>query len=164
MKAFTTALLLLALLPAAAAAKSGIMMDSTPTAMVAGEPWDASFQIVRDDVALQPTAGVQPYIRIISSDNGASFKYPARKSHDGLWRARVVFPKAGDWSYSVEGFGPLDERQYFDTVNVAPRASRQPAVLAASSGGGSFPWGWTAAAAALVLVAGLLALRRRGLG
>ena len=74
--------------------------------------------------------------------------------------ARVVFPRAGVWDYSIQGFGRLVSNQSWDPVTIA--APAKPAVTASSNGGASFPYGWAGAGAAVVLLAaGLLVVRLR---
>jgi hypothetical protein len=162
MKALATALLALALLPATALAKTGLMVDSTPDGLTAGQSWDARFQFVRNDGAVDPVGGKVPYVRITRSATGATTNFPARRQHNGMWAARVVFAQPGEYSYSIEGFPPTRYRQAFEPVEIAAKPRQDaPAVVAASTGGGgSFPWGWTIAGAALALAGGVIVLRR----
>ena len=165
MKALAIALLALTLLPAAALAKSGLMLDSTPDGLSAGESWDARFAFVRNDAVVEPLPGKVPLVRITSSDSGTTRSFPARRQHNGMWAARVVFPQPGEWTYAIEGFPRTRYAQTFEPVYVAPKPAapaqgQDPPVLAASTGGGSFPWGWTAVGAALAVVGGVALVRR----
>jgi hypothetical protein len=165
MKALAIALLALALLPAAALAKSGLMLESTPDGLSAGQSWDARFSFVRNDSVVEPLAGKVPLVRITGSDSGATRTFSARRQHNGMWAARVVFPRPGEWTYAIEGFPRTRYPQTFEPVYVAPKPAvpaqeQDPSVVAASTGGGSFPWGWTAAGAALAVVGGVALVRR----
>jgi hypothetical protein len=162
MKALATALLALALLPAAALAKSGLMLESTPDGVTAGQPWDARFQFVSNDAAVEPLVGKLPYVRIMSSADGSSMTFPARRAHNGSWVARVVFPRPGEWTYTIKGFPPAPYPQVYDPVQVAPTEGQAPpAVVAASTAGGSsFPYLWVVAGSALALAAAGLLVRR----
>ena len=159
MRALATAIVLLALLPAAAAAKTGISIDSTPDGLSAGQPWDLTFQYIRHDAQVTPR-GVTPSVRIVSEDGAQTRSFAAHLTYGGQWSARVVFPRAGVWDYSIQGFGRLVSNQSWDPVTIA--APAKPAVTASSNGGASFPYGWAGAGAAVVLLAaGLLVVRLR---
>ena len=165
MKALAMALLALTLLPAAALAKSGLMLESTPDGLSAGESWDARFSFVHNDAVVEPLPGKVPLVRITSSDSGATRTFTARRQHNGMWAARVLFPQAGEWTYVIEGFPPTRYHQTFEAVYVAPKPAapaqgQDPPVIAASTGGGSFPWGWTIAGAALAVLGGVALVRR----
>lgn len=162
MKALAVAVLAFALLPATALAKTGLMVDSTPDGLSAGQSWDARFQFVRNDGVVDPVGGKLPYVRITRSATGVSTNFPARLQHNGMWAARVVFAQPGEYSYSIEGFPPTRNRHVFEPVEIAAKPRQEaPAVVAASTGGaGSFPWGWTIAGAVLVIAGGAIVLRR----
>jgi hypothetical protein len=162
MKALATALLALALLPATALAKTGLMLDSTPDGLTAGQSWDARFSYVRNDAVVDPVRGKVPRIRITNSKTGASRTFPARRQHNGLWASRVVFPQPGEWTYAIEGFPPTRQQQEFAPAVIAPKqpADEEPVVAASTGGGSSFPWGWTIAGAAVAVAGGVLLLRR----
>jgi hypothetical protein len=161
MKALATAFVALALLPSTALAKSGLMLESTPDGLAAGQSWDARFEFVRDDASIEPLPGRTPAVRITNSDTGTTRTFPARRQHNGMWAARVLFPESGEWTYAIEGFPPTRYRQTFEPVYVAPKPRQAPPpVVAASTGGGSFPWGWTIAGAAVAVLGGVALLRR----
>jgi hypothetical protein len=162
MKALAIALLALALLPATALAKTGLMLDSTPDGLMAGQSWDARFEFVRNDGVVGPLPGRVPVVRI-TSDDGKTLTFRARRQHNGMWAARVTFPRPGRWSYKVEGFPRAPYPQVFDPVVISPKPKQDPpppVVAASTGGGGSFPWGWTIAGAALAVTAGLIAVQR----
>jgi hypothetical protein len=154
MKALATAIALLALLPATAAAKTGISLNPPPNGTTVGEPWDVTFQYFRNDALVDPR-GVTPSVRIVSDDGAVSRSFPAHLTYKGLWSARVYFPKPGVWNYSIQGFGRASANQSWDPVPVA--AQPKPAVTT-STEGGSFPYGWAGGGAALALLAAGLAV------
>jgi hypothetical protein len=162
MRALATAIVLLALMPAAAAAKTGISLNPPPDGLAAGEPWDVSFQYIRNDAPVDPTGPVKPSVSITSEDSGRSLSFAAQRTYKGLWMARVVFPRPGVWDYSIQGLGRLASAQGWNPVTIKA-AGGKPAPVAASTGGdGSFPYGWAGGGAALALLAGgLLVVRLR---
>jgi hypothetical protein len=163
MRALATTIVLLALLPATAAAKTGISLDPPPDGLTAGEPWDAAFQAIHNDAVVDP-ASSRPSVRISSADGTRTLTFPAQQTYKGMWMARVVFPKAGVWNYSVRGFGKLGSRQSWDPVTIKAAPGKPAPAVATSTGGegGSFPYGWAGGGAAVALLAaGLLVVRLR---
>ena len=89
----------------------------------------------------------------------------------GVYRAEVVFPRAGRWEYEVnDGF--VDETHTFAPVEIAaagagarpprPAARPTPCPRPADDGGGDRRGaGWPARALALAAAAGVLAFDRR---
>jgi hypothetical protein len=154
MKALATAIALLALLPAAAAAKTGISLNPPPDGVTVGEPWDVTFQYFRNDTVVDPR-GAKPSVRIVNADGTVSRSFPGHLTYKGLWSARVYFPSPGVWHYSILGFGRASANQSWDPVTIA--AAPKPAVTS-SSNGTSFPYGWAGGGAAIVLLAAGLAV------
>ena len=114
-----------------------------------------------------PLAGVQPTITISQNGTGAERTFVATPTaRTGIYRARVVFPTGGVWTYKVnDGFS---QEHQFAEVRIAgsPTAAATPtaANTAAPAGDGDdFPW----AALGGALLAGLaaagltLAIQRR---
>jgi hypothetical protein len=166
MRAPATALVvlaMLALLPAAALAKTGISLNPPPDGLMAGEPWDVSFEFIRNDAPVDPARGAKPSVMIWSDEGGPRQSFEAHRTYKGLWMARVYFPRAGVWHYSIRGFGGQAGRQEWDPVTIAPAQKQAPpAVTTSSSGDGSFPYGWAGGGAALVLLAaGLVVVKLR---
>jgi hypothetical protein len=162
MRAVAIAIAALVLLPAGAAAKTGTFMNSTPDGLTAGEPWDVQFGSIRNDAPVEPPAGSTPAVVITSERDGRSARFPAHHLHNGMWITQVVFPHAGRWTYRVTGFGPRAGHQFWDpaTILPAPRASKPREVRAGVGGGDGFPYGWAGGAAAALLLAAGLAVRR----
>jgi len=144
-------------LPATAAAGgwATVELSSTPDGMNAGEPWVVDLEILQHGHT--PLAGLQPSVTITERRSGAARVVDAHPAGPrGTYRARVVFPTAGTWSYVVDdGF---TQRHSFPPVTIGGAAA------AATGGGDDKPWAALALAAAVgLLVAGLaaLAMRRR---
>lgn len=156
----------LLLLPATAAAKSGVVLDSTPQGYEVGEPWVVSITVIRHDarVDLAPTA--RPSIRIDKQSTGETHTFAFRRQRYGAFRARVVFPSAGIWTYRVTGLGRLVANQGWEPVTIVPRRaakSHPPASAASPARGGGSSAGWIAGGAATALLLTLLLLWRRAL-
>ena len=79
-----------------------VRLSSTPTDMRAGTPWVVDLTVLQHGVT--PLAGVRPEVRIARGPITRSFlARPTAKT--GVYRARVVFPRAGTWRWSVwDGF------------------------------------------------------------
>lgn len=98
--------LLLATLAVAGAAWAGgwatVQLSSTPTGTKAGQPWVVTVTVLQH--GRTPLAGVKPTITIRNGGTSAVFKaVPTGKP--GVYRSRVVFPRAGMWTYEVyDGF------------------------------------------------------------
>ena len=159
MRALATGIVLLALLPAAAVAKTGISLNPPPDGTTVGEPWDVTFEYIRNDAPVN-LHGATPSVRIVSDDGTVSRSFAAHLTDKGLWSAHVYFPRPGVWNYSIQGFGPASAKQSWDPVTIA--AQPKPAVTT-SSNSSSFPYGWAGGGAAFVLLAaGLAVVKLRG--
>jgi len=156
--ALLLALLLLFALLAPAAARAGgwanVALSSTPTEIRTGGTWSVDLQVLQHGVT--PMEDVEPAV-ILTGPDGAQRRFAARPTGDaGVYRARVVFPSAGSWRYTVsDGFTDVGTRVY-PPVDVAPAT---PAPDAPPPG--REPAWFVAAAACALAGLGLLALRRR---
>jgi hypothetical protein len=155
MKAIATAILLLALIPAAAMAKTGLVIDSTPDGLPAGYQWVPEIQYIRADAPADPRAA-HVAVRITSADNGRSLTFPANRIGVGVWQARVIFPSPGRWEYAVEGFGGRVAPQFWDPVTIAPKMRTATPVVRRDA----FPLGWVIGGALLASLVGVLLLIR----
>jgi hypothetical protein len=156
----------LLLLPSIAAAKSGVVLDSTPQGYEVGEPWVVSITVIHNDarVALPRTA--RPAIRIDKQSTGEAHVFAFRRQHDGASTARVVFSSAGGWTYRVTGLGRLVANQGWEPVTIVPvRAAKSNGSVSSSAperrGASSAGWIAGAAGGAFVLAL-LLGWRRTG--
>jgi hypothetical protein len=113
------ALSVLFLLASAPAAQAGGFatagLSSTPDGVAAGSPWVVDVTLLQHGV--RPLEGVQPAVRI--SAGGEQRDFPAAPTGEpGVYRAKVVFPEAGEWRYEVlDGF--IDQPHTFPSVQVA---------------------------------------------
>jgi hypothetical protein len=79
-----------------------VQLDSTPRGMRAGTPWVVELTVLQHGVT--PLEGVRPAVRIARGAVARSFvARPTAKT--GVYRVRVVFPRAGVWRWSIwDGF------------------------------------------------------------
>jgi hypothetical protein len=79
-----------------------VQLSSTPTGMRAETPWVVDLTVLQHGIT--PLAGVRPEVRIAQGSLARSFV--ARPTpQKGVYRARVVFPRAGTWRWTVwDGF------------------------------------------------------------
>jgi formate hydrogenlyase subunit 3/multisubunit Na+/H+ antiporter MnhD subunit len=119
MRKLVVALALAAVLPAAALAGgwATVQLSSTPKGAQAGAPWVVSLTVLQHGVT--PLAGVEPEVRIAQGNVRRSFTArPTGKT--GVYRARVVFPRAGVWRWTIwDGF-TLEHT--YSPVRIAPAA------------------------------------------
>lgn len=109
MKKLLTGALAIVAFAAAGIAQAGgsggwatVQLSSTPKGVKAGQAWVVDVKVLQHGQT--PVNGCKPTITI---RNGTATKtFPARKlAALGMYRVRVVFPKAGMWRYEVyDGF------------------------------------------------------------
>jgi hypothetical protein len=108
-----------ALLPATALAGgwATVQLSSTPDGTEARAPWVVNLTVLQHGVT--PLAGVRPEIRI--SQGALRRTFVARPTgRAGVYRARVVFPRAGTWRWTIwDGFS---RTHTYAPVRVAPAA------------------------------------------
>jgi hypothetical protein len=168
--ATTLTLLVAAGLAVTAAAKEmSVALASGPPSLGPGEPWNAELLIHGEPAILkEATPGI-----IVRADSGETRTFSARstgkRAADGqlLYRARVVFPSEGRWSYTlIDG---ISERQYEGghvTIGNAERApaggTGRPDPMAAPAGDASPPaWPFIVGGVAFLLAAAAAALALR---
>ena len=104
MRKLVAALALVAVLAPAAVAGgwATVKLSSTQNGARAGVPWMVNLTVLQHGVT--PLEGIQPYVRISQGTIARSFT--ARPTATtGVYRARVVFPRAGTWKWSIwDGF------------------------------------------------------------
>lgn len=150
-------------------------LASLPDRVGPGETWVAEATILQH--GRTPLEGVSPRVLVASADGDRRSFAMAPTDRAGIYRARVVFPSAGDWSVSVDdGFTERHSFGHFEvdaseggsrsgsaSAQLGTPASAQPAD--GSEGGLSM---WTAVAVALGAGAlaslGAVALGRRAGG
>jgi hypothetical protein len=159
MRTLTATLVTMLLLPASAAAKSGIGLSPSPN-VNAGQKWQVTLVAIRNDGPTNLPPGAKPAVRITKQGSGESLTFRARRQPDRSWLASVVFPSAGTWTYDVTGMGSLGANQSWDPVTIL-RPTAAVSDPAPHVSGGGFPFGWAAAAALIVIALGLWFQRRR---
>ena len=142
--------------PAHAGGFATVGLSSTPDGVAAGTPWTVDITVLAH--GRTPLEGIAPKVRIDS--DGAPQQFVAKPTGKaGVYRAEVVFPTAGRWSYEVLD-GYVNEVHTFPAVDVG--AGSAPA---AETGGGGIAAGWLwGAGAALLLAVAVLGLDRRRRG
>jgi len=90
-----------------------VKLSSSPKGTSADEPWVVDITVLQHGLASQPLCCVQPTVTIrrvaplrSPSAAGKALTFKARPTgRIGVYRARVVFPRAGVWRYEVfDGF------------------------------------------------------------
>ena len=134
---------LLALVVAAPALAGGfatVGLSSTPEGVAPGKPWTVDITVLQH--GRSPMTGLTPVLRIHSGGTTQEFAAKAT-GKPGTYRAVVVFPKAGHWSYDVlDGFTNA-VRHTFPPVQIAP----------AATAGDGIATGWLVGAGAALLLA-----------
>ena len=94
-----------------------VQLSSTPKGAKAGVPWVVNLTVLQHGVT--PLENVQPHVRIEQGTLARQFlARPTAKV--GVYRARVVFPRAGTWRWSIwDGFS---RTHTYKAVKVAPAA------------------------------------------
>ena len=156
--------LALVLLIAPAAYAGGwatVGLSSTPAGTEPVEPWPVRITVLQHGVT--PLEGVEPTVIITSGDARETFAAkPTGKP--GVYRAEVVFPIAGRWSYAVDD-GFISERLHtFPAVQIGAKTSAPvpaPATGGDGDGGGGPSAGWLVPGVALLLAAAAVFARDR---
>jgi len=162
------ALPLIAAAPAHAGGFATAGLSPTPEGVEPGQPWKVEITVLQH--GRTPLDGLTPRIRIDSKNASREFT-AVPTGRTGVYRAEVVFPKAGRWDYVVlDGFNDRLPHA-FPAVRIggdaasaaAPAATAAPPAPARQRGaGGGRAAGWLwAAGAALVLALAVLGLDRR---
>ena len=110
-----------------------------------GDTWNAKMTVLQHGNPQTPLMGVSPTVTIRNGSTSKTFRAVATEE-PGVYLARVVFPRAGTWTYEVyDGF----------TQYGGAKTHRFPAVtVGAGDAGGGFP---TATVTAVLLVGASLA-------
>ena len=130
-----------------------------PNDIQAGDTWTPQVTVLRHGQT--PTDGAKPSITISSGGDSKTIAL-APTGKTGVYSAKVVFPRAGTWSYAIDngleatGYGMSQTSTYQAIV-----------VGGAVSSGFALPGGWATGATTALLLALLatgLVIRRRGTG
>ena len=135
-------------------------LSSLPDGTPPGEEWVVDLTVLQHGVT--PLEGVQPRVLIRGDSAGAEETFVAEPTErSGVYRARVVFPSSGEWSYSVDD--DFSQVHHLGSVSIGGGSSTQ-AVAGSASGDGVTPAGALGIAVGAGLLAALftMLLRRRG--
>ena len=139
-------------------------LEPMPDRVRSGEPWVVDLTVLQHGVT--PLEGVRPSLTIQSPGGEAKSFRAAATAKPGVYRARVVFPSAGSWRYTVDDDFSAVHR--FGPVQIAQGTTAPAPAPASASGDGGAGSGVSAGAvaglaAAALLLLGLLAVwaRRR---
>jgi hypothetical protein len=136
-------------------------LSSLPDGAQPGEAWVVDLTVLQH--GRTPLQGVRPRVLIRDAHDGAEKSFAARPTgQPGIYRARVVYPSAGRWTYLVDD----DFSQVHELGSVQIGAGGQAATVNATTTTGSdgiTPAGALGIAAGAGLLAALLTavLRRR---
>ena len=155
--ALPVALVLLIAPAAHAGGWATVGLSSTPAGTEPGTPWPVKITVLQHGVT--PLEGVEPAVIITSGDARKTFAAkPTGKP--GVYRAEVVFPTAGRWSYAVDDGFISGQPHTFPAVQIGAETSA-PAPASGADGGGVSA-GWLVPGIALLLAAAaIFALDRR---
>ena len=94
-----------------------VQLSSTPKGAKAGVPWTVNMTVLQHGVT--PLDGIEPQVRI--SQGTLIRTFTARPTPTtGVYRARVIFPRAGMWKWSIwDGFS---RTHTYKAVRVTPAA------------------------------------------
>jgi YtkA-like len=144
-------------------------LSSLPDGARPGEEWLVDLTLLQH--GRTPLEGVEPTVFIRAANGGAEEAFAARPTErPGVYRARVVFPSAGEWTYSVDDdFSQVHQlgsvRIGAESAAATPiAATPRPAAGPPDSGGGVTLAGGIGIALGAGLIAALFTtlLRRRG--
>lgn len=75
-------------------------LSSLPDGARPGEEWVVDLTVLQH--GRTPLEGIEPSVLLKAADGGEEEFFAARPTdRPGVYRARVVFPSAGEWTYSV---------------------------------------------------------------
>ncbi|HEX6026538.1 MAG TPA: FixH family protein [Solirubrobacter sp.] len=131
-------------------------LSSTPAGTAPGSPWNVQLTILQH--GRTPLDGLSPAITIRNGTEKQTFNAtPAGKP--GVYRASVVFPRAGTWTYEVDDGFVTGAPHTFPPVKIDP-ASAPAAARTSDDGGPALGWLAIPGIALLVAAAALLAWDR----
>jgi hypothetical protein len=157
-KALALGVVVLLLVPALAAAKSGVELSTAPDGLRAGQPWVVDLTAIGPHGPARIPRTVNLAIEIEKLSTGETHRFRALPLRSGAYRVRVVFPSRGTWSYGVTGLSRRGEQEW-DRVVIMPATAGGPAPSGDRAGG--FPWAWVVGLTPIVIALGLLFERRR---
>ncbi len=154
---FPFLLALVAAPPAFAGGFATVGMSSTPAGLAPGQPWNVDITVLAH--GRTPVEGMPATVRIRSGGTVKEFT-TKETGKPGVYRASVVFPSAGTWSYEVID-GYIQQVHAFPAVAVGGEPVSVAAQAPDTGGGIAAGWLWGAGAALLLALAVLAFDRRR---
>lgn len=126
------AVALLVAAPALAGGWAVVTLDTLPTHIVTGQPFDIGF-VVRQH-GQTPLGGLAPTLRLSRAGTGDAFSVVAQEQGGaGHYAATLAFPAGGAWTWSIDAFGafvqPMPPLDVVDAAPVAEVATRAPVGL-----------------------------------
>ena len=106
-----------------------VQLSSTPGGTFAGQHWDVDVSFVSQGRQMTVDS-LTPSILIHDASGGRELAFPAEPTgRAGIYRATVVFPTEGDWSYTVlaDSYGTSFS---FPAVHIAAAPGAAPATPA----------------------------------
>ncbi len=123
-------------------------LSSLPTGTPPGETWAVDMTVLQHGQT--PLEGIAPVLTIVNGDGDARSFTGTPTGKPGVYRADVVFPTAGTWSYQV--WDDFSQTHTFKPVEIGAPGRSFPSV----------PLGLAAALAlSVALAAATIAYRRR---
>ena len=145
-------------------------LSSPPDGVAPGKPWTVDITVLQH--GRTPLDGLTPRVQISNASGDAFREFAAKPTGEsGVYRAVVVFPKAGRWDYRVlDGFN--DQMPHtFPAVRIgdgavpaAPSPAQPPAPAPVAPGdddGIAAGWLWGAGLTLMLALVVLLADRER---
>jgi hypothetical protein len=130
-------------------------LSSTPAGVKPGEPWNVDVTILQH--GRTPMTNVKPAVLVVGPDGVEQRFAGSRTDEPGVYRARVVFPEQGRYSYSVDDGFTNAMPHNFPAVTIGGAAP-----TSAVAGSDDLPW-WPLLLLAPVLAGvGVFLVRRRG--
>jgi plastocyanin len=118
--------------PALAGGYSVVRLDEPPGDVLVATPWRFGFMVLQHDVT--PNSDVTPIVHALHKETGEEVTATGQQEGAvGHFVAEVIFPRAGEWKWSIEPL-PYAETS-FETLSVleSPGALRYPARIVTGS-------------------------------
>jgi plastocyanin len=118
--------------PALAGGYAVVRLDEPPGDVLVATPWRFGFMVLQHDVT--PNSDVTPIVHALHKETGEEVTATGQQEGAvGHFVAEVIFPRAGEWKWSIEPL-PYAETS-FETLSVleSPGAFRYPARIVTGS-------------------------------
>jgi hypothetical protein len=151
--------LLLVFVPAAhAGGWATVSLSSTPAGVQPGKTWTVDMTVLQH--GRTPLPDLQPVVTIRNGDATKDFAAkPTGKT--GVYRAEVVFPTAGRWSYQIDDGFISQLPHTYPAVQIGEPGATTTAPSATDDGSGGPNLLWLSGGVLLLLAAAALLIRLR---